>query len=502
MAKRKRNTLYGKQKPTYKLVEKYTESLGDICGDLISNYGYKPFEWQQALYNDMLALNDDGEFIHMVIGVLLPRQNGKTLCIIALIIFFLVAYLEYTDKKQFNILYSAHEVRTSRSTFTELVAFFDNKEEYPELYELTHWGSESGIRKANGQECIECRWTNNGVKYKTRVEFCARSKRAARGLGKNFIILDEAQEVTSEQTAAMLPTLAASKIRQQLVYLGTPNYPGCPGDKFNDLRIKVHNSKPKGTLWWEYSVKEIGDITDKKRWALTNPSLGYLIREDYIETVELTGMSEDEFARERLGYVHNEEELFDFPIDKQDWNMCLTNNPMQDGITCFSCKFDLSGRHAAIVACMKKDGEFYIELVGVYSSNNGMQQIVDFFTNMNTKPAQIIIDGRGTSYDLQQRLQQNKIRKSAIIVARTVDLTNACSMFANSVAAHEIMFYGQQEQLTQAATTCTRRLVGKEGSWGFADSDTGHAFIVESAALAYLACRTTKRNPKRKGRIG
>lgn len=84
----------------------------------------------------------------------IPRQNGKTLLIVALIIYFLTAVVEALGVRTFNILYSAHEVRTARDTFMELKSFFADKETYPELYHLCNDGK--GIRSANGQESIEC----------------------------------------------------------------------------------------------------------------------------------------------------------------------------------------------------------------------------------------------------------------------------------------------------------------------------------------------------------
>ena len=51
--------------------------------------------------------------------------------------------------------------------------------------------------------------------------------------------------------------------------------------------------------WTEYSVPEIGDVTDRKRWAACNPALGRRMRERTV-AAECEQMSADTFARERL----------------------------------------------------------------------------------------------------------------------------------------------------------------------------------------------------------
>lgn len=497
------NKLYGCQTPTYKWCENYDKTLGDICIEFIESYDISLFEWEKNFINDCLALDPNDAFMNMLIGLCVPRRNGKTLIVCVLSIFFLTVYPSYVGLQEINILYSSHAVKTNMETFEMMLGYFDDKEKYPDLYELTHWGPRyNGIGKANGKERIECKWEDDKVRYHTKISFNARSKSAARGIGTNLIIFDEAQELTSEQTAAMLPTAGSSKTEQMIIYLGTPDYPGCPGDRFKDLRNRAWEKKPTGVCWTEWSTSEIGDITDRNRWAATNPSLGYVLSERWIETAELNGMSEDDFARERLGYWANEEELLDLPIPKEDWIRCEVDKPQNEGLTCYGVKFDLTGLHASVSACVKNEDNFYVELINVYNCKNGMNDLVEFLTSIGRKAAQIIIDGRGTSYDLQQRLLQNKVPKSAIIVTKTNDLTDACSMLANAVVTHEITHYDKQWQLNDSATTCTRRIVGNKGAWGFEDSDKGWAFIIESAALAYFASRTTKRNPKRKGRIG
>ena len=70
---------------------------------------------------------------------------------------------------------------------------------------------------------------------------------------------------------------------------------------FRGIRGKAIDGKTNSTAWFEYSVEEIGDVTNRDRWAVTNPALGRRILQTTIEG-ELEQMPADTFARERLGW--------------------------------------------------------------------------------------------------------------------------------------------------------------------------------------------------------
>ena len=86
------------------------------------------------------------------------------------------------------------------------------------------------VRRTNGEQAIYL--TNGGL-----VEYSARSRGASRGNTYSCVIYDEAQELTDEQVEALMSTIAASPTGyRQLVYLGTPPGPTCPGEVFARIR--------------------------------------------------------------------------------------------------------------------------------------------------------------------------------------------------------------------------------------------------------------------------
>lgn len=497
--------LYGCPTPTFKSKIEYEETLGGECAKFMKQLGKKPMEWQELALNDILSLTPDNELMNMIAAMSIPRQNGKTFLIACICAFALVQMPYFLGVNTLRILYTSHRVTTNNDIYNYMLEMFDNEEEYPELWKFTHPNGNSrqgnGIKRRNGNEGIECKWTDNGEHYKTELVFSARSKNAARGSSVDIIIFDEAQELTEDQAAAIMPTGAASKKKQLIIQIGTPNYELCAGTVFKRLRKNCMEKDIKGRLYMEWGITEITDNSDRKLWAQTNPSLGHLINADFIEAVEYSTMSELDFARERLGYWSNTDSLgIEHPINQEDWERCINKNPGKGEIKCIGVKFTPNASDCAVSICVKNGEEYHIELLQVFSTHKGLDGLITFLTDFKKSASQILIDSKSTSYDVQQRLLHNKVSKSCIIIANTGDMANANVMLKNSVIEKSITHF-DQEQLNDAVCKCKKRVIGSQGLWGFEDNEDGYAFIVESAALALYSCKTTKRNPKRRGRI-
>ena len=200
----------GSQEPRYRVEPERDSTDGHDAADLMTAYGCTLDEWQEDVLACWLG-RMDGAYNVTSAGLTLPRQNGKNVCLEAREFYGLVINGE-------RILHTAHQVRTAKKSFRRLAAMFTDKR-HPEITDLVKI-----IRYTNGEECIEL--DNGGV-----IEFSARSRQAARGFdGISLVVYDEAQELTDDQMEAIMATLSASATgTRQLIYTGTPPYPGCPG---------------------------------------------------------------------------------------------------------------------------------------------------------------------------------------------------------------------------------------------------------------------------------
>ena len=67
----------GRQTPTQSVVLPYYETRGQEAIDLYNSSGRTAQEWQELLMSDMLAMNEEGLWVHTKYGYSVSRRNGK-----------------------------------------------------------------------------------------------------------------------------------------------------------------------------------------------------------------------------------------------------------------------------------------------------------------------------------------------------------------------------------------------------------------------------------------
>lgn len=108
----------GCQTPTQSVVLPYYESYGEEAIELYQETGRTAQEWQQLLMNDILAVNDEGLWVHTKFGYSVPRRNGKNEIVA-------IRELQGLTKGE-HILHTAHRTTTSHSAFLRLKKFLDD----------------------------------------------------------------------------------------------------------------------------------------------------------------------------------------------------------------------------------------------------------------------------------------------------------------------------------------------------------------------------------------
>lgn len=269
----------GSQTPSVRIAPDYAYTDGDDAVKVLAVGKLIVDPWQSEVLNDWMGRTEEEIWSAPTCGLSVPRQNGKTLDTSGRIASGMIMYSEW-------VIYTAHLQKTATETFMEIKGLFETRG-------LRKYVKE--IKSALGREQIILK--NGG-----RVVFVARTRNGGRGLQGDCLVFDEAQELTSEQQASFLPAISASK-NPQTIYLGTPPDENCTGTVFRKIRERARNGESNSTAWTEYSVEEIGNVTDRTRWAACNPALGRRMTETTI-AAECEQMDEDTFARERLGWCH------------------------------------------------------------------------------------------------------------------------------------------------------------------------------------------------------
>lgn len=474
----------GAQTPRIRVEPQRAGTDGEDAAMLMAAYGDTLDPWQTDVLRCWLGTDETGCYNVTSAGLALPRQNGKNTCLEAREFFGLAAAGE-------RILHTAHQVRTTKKSFRRLERMFTDKR-FPEVLNLV-----KNIRYTNGEESIEL--TTGGS-----IEFSTRSRQAARGFdGISLVVFDEAQELTDDQLEAIMATLSASATgNRQLIYTGTPPYPGCPGTVFRRRREVALTDPGAHDAWHEWSpaaeTLEGIDLADRALWYATNPALGIRLTEEFTAEEQRT-MSPDGFARERLGWwsptVTAQSAL---AINTSDWEACRSFAKKPEGKTSFGVRFSADG--AEIVLCgavCPADGPARITLLERAPAGLGVRWLADWLNQRYADACCVVIDGKNGADLLVDRVSDTWRAKGSVIRPGARDVISAVSLLTNELAERTVTWYAKQTPLDESARSVTRRSIG--AGWGFGGED---AAPIEAAALALWGCRTSKRDPSKKMRIG
>lgn len=478
----------GNQRPRIEICPEYATTYGDDAAKLAETYAYSLIDWEKSELDKWLARDEDGRPIAITIGLCVPRQNGKNYCIEIFELFCAVAL-------GWHILHTAHEVKTSMKAFNRVCSYFDGPTSTPEMRALV-----KRIRRTNGQESIEL--TNGGI-----IEFSARSRQAARGFDDiQVLILDEAQEITPEQMDALNATLAASSTgTRQVIWTGTPTPPTSAGTVFAKVRRQIIKGEIKNAILSEWSVDECPDenATFDELVDLiyeTNPSMGYTLDIEFTEE-EFATLTIDGFARERLGWWVSLE--VNALITEEDWKACSIESvpDFRKAKKAYGVKFALDGSISCLaVAARYEDGREHIEVIDTRGAQGGSMWIARWLSDHRDDGSCVVIDGLYGRDVLVNKLEKEHLfPKKGIVKPESTQVATAATMLKEGIESHDVTWYAKQERLSHSVLSCERRPIGNRGAWGFGGPDPTPA---EACSLALWGLRTTKRDSRRKLRVG
>lgn len=486
----------GSQEPTFSTVGGWAYSDGDYAAGMFRGYGADFYGSQELELRAFLARNADGSYAAKTICVSKPRQNGKSFAAR-----FYAIWMAAIEGRR--VLFSAHHGKTVRKMFKEIKSFVEST---PDLAAMLVPGA--GFYNAAGSEGVY--FADERGRAAGMVEFQTRTASAARGETYQVVIVDEAQELTDEQLEAIKPTtLAASEAGEadggpQMVYLGTPPGPKCPGTVFRDLHDRAHAGRLASAWWMEWAATAVPDMADRAAVMelvyLTNPAMGRRIRESTMLDAMDT-MRPDGFARECLGWW-DERRGAERPIPGADWDACREPLPPADGLLVYAAKFSPDGSRCAIAVCLRPaEGAPHVEVAESRSLGGGVDWAVEWLASRRGRAAEIVVDGKSGAQELRERLLAAGVPGRMVCEPSSGDVAAACSSFANAVKERRVTHFGQPD-LDASAKACGKRRIGSGGGWGFEDAEGADASLVEACSLAYWRAMNTKRNPGRKLRIG
>lgn len=432
--------------------------------DMMRGYEMRLDPWQEHVLRPALAEYPDTRWAATRVGLSVPRQNGKTAILEAREMAGLLLFGEEL------IIHSAHEVKTALEAFQRIESYFENFDDLRRrVRRIVH---------ARGSEEIT-------LKTGQRLRFMARSTGAGRGFSADCIILDEAQILSEATFAAILPTLSA-RPNPQVWLTGTPPSEHQDGSVFQNLRNSGIQPGATGVYYAEWSSDPDVSLDDRSAWASSNPAMGIRIREDFVQG-ERESMSDDHFARERLGQWDVERGHSVIPMDT--WELLGTDVPLDERSELAlsvdvnpertRCSVAIAGLRLDIDPITRTPKErTHVEVIE-YRQGVGwaVEYIAGVVSRRNVRA--VVIDSVGPASSLIEPL---RARGVLVTTTSTTQVGQACGQFYDAALEDRLRHFSQP-QLNSALASARKRAL--RDSWAWHRKDTTDISPLVAVTLAY-----------------
>lgn len=440
--------------------------------------------WQRDILYDALSTDAiTGMWLTPRVAVSVPRQNGKGAIIEALELAFLLG--AFPDARL--LIHSAHEYKTAQNGFQRLLSYFDT---VPALAKARDEGRVK-IGTAAAREFI----TIDG----RTVKFLARSKGSGRGFSADFLILDEAQELSEDVWAAIIPTISA-RPNPQVWLFGTPPNESMNGEVFTRLRDGGITGTDARLAYFEWSPDEDDDIADPTVWAKCNPAFGLRISEAAIRD-EFNSMDEDTFGRERLGMWDG---VGVFSVIPEDAWHSLVSDAVVEGRVAFAVDVSPDRKKASIGVAGHIAGDRV--MVQVIDNRKGVGWVAGRLRELTDRwpHVAVIIDSAGPAASLLPDLKKAGVKRIKVIGSN--EMKAACGAFYDlaigtppyvdetgteypGIPAR--LAHPDQPGLNDAIAAARKRPLGDAWAWHRKDNTTDITPLVAVTLAAFgLASRT------------
>ena len=464
----------GRQLPTRSVVIPYSVTKGAEAVKVYDRKGRSAMEWQIQQIYDIMALNDDGLWTHMMYGLAVPRRNGKT----EIVVIRALWGLTHGER----ILYTAHRTTTSHSTWEKVVSA------------LTAAGYVEGVdfktTKQYGLEHIE--WLDGSGAV---MNFRTRSSKGGLGEGYDLLIIDEAQEYTVDQETALKYLVTSSQFIHgpQTLFLGTPPTAVSAGTVFEKFRQDTLSGTEGDNGWAEWSVPKLSDTHSKDLWYETNPSLGQILTERNVRSEMKSDPFDVDLNIQRLGLwvAFNQKSA----ITKQEWQgLTVTGRPeLAVPLRLFiGIKYAKSSGNVSAAVAVRTADSIFVEAIDCRPTRAGNSWLIPYLSNEHLRT--VVVDGASGQSLLLEEMEAagiKNIRKKTIL-PKTTEIVEANSMFEQAVF-EEKLCHSDQPSVEQIVSNCEHRPIGAGGGFGYASILEGaDVSLLDALLLAYWACATFK----------
>lgn len=464
--------------PLIESIPRFNRSRGQEAIEVARSVGLHLDSWQQNVLLGGLGVRGRArKWAAFEVGLLVPRQNGKTAVLEARALAGLFAFGEEL------IIHSAHLADTSKEAFNRICDLLESTEDLSR--HVKH------VWRTNGHESIE-------LDTGQRLRFRTRTKGGGRGFSADCVIFDEAMILGEASLAAILPVVSARK-NPQVWYAGSAvdRLIHEHGVVWARLRERGRKGDDPSLTFFEWAaetqddvldlvIRDPGLLDDQRLWAQANPALNVRIQPELVEN-ELRSMDPRTFCVERLG-------IGDWPatdgsgasvIDLAAWDGLADVHSVIRNPVAFA--FDVTPDRAATSICAagaRSDGLLHLELI---DRHTGTGWVVDRLVALNRLhgPSAVVCDAVGPAASLTHDLLEKGVSVETVGVQ---EHAQACGQLYDSVGQQTVRHLGQPE-LRAAIKGAARRPLGDAWAWSRKTSAIDISPLV-GCTLAYWGWQT------------
>lgn len=469
--------------------------------------GISLYPWQKVLLLRGLELKEDGGFRFRTLIILVARQNGKSTLGQVLALWAL-----YVLRVPL-IIGTAQDLSTAEDLWEDVVDLADNNVELEPLIKA--------INRRNGAKSLEIKL---GTEYKVK----ASTRKAARGLSADLLLLDELREHTNwEAWGAVTKTMMArpqaqawalsnagdelsvvlmSLRKKAHLALGDPD-----GINANDVPAVVEgvaeqpvNDTSVGIFEW--SAAPGRSVWDREGWAEANPAMGYgALTEEALASAAATD-PEPVFRTECLcQWILG---TLEGPFPKGSWEKCadLTGQIADDSELSYAVDVSVDRSTAWVAVCgSQESGRPQVEIAAGRPGGGWLEWVPQWFEGIAdpADPVRVVVPSRGMNPASALVEPLRKVDGIEVVEWGGPDMPQACGLLYDRVVSvledrppFPPLAHRGQEALNLAAATAAQRVSGDGWYWDRRNSAQDASPLVAVTGALWDHLRIREEAPK------
>ena len=415
--------------------------------DTLSSLGIQFDPWQEGAAQLILSKDEHGQYATSVGGVTasIPRQVGKT---------FMIGWIVFAlciTQPGLTVVWTAHRTATADETFADMKSMAGQPRVSSHILSTPDNGNETAVKFNNG----------------SRIVFGSRELGFGRGFTEiDIAVFDEAQILTERAIDDIVPAQNASK-NALTIMIGTPPRPVDRSEVFEEARRAALSGDAPDALYIEFSADRDAKPTDRKQWAIANPSYPHRVNEAAMMRM-LRRLTHDSFMREALGrWDEAANRRVAFPAGA--WEARAIESPSEDWpVAAIGVDMNPDRTWVSVSFAFFADEGLHVELIETEPfTEGGSKELVRWIKSIAMRRVPVVIDSFSPARTLEPLLRE---ARCTVRILTSAEFAQACMGMHDAVVHEEVTHYDQDE-LNMSVNGATKRPVGKAGAWAFTRDD-------------------------------